>query len=116
MIFIESKAFTKSAQDLLMEEKLFHDLTGALRDAAAFERGEKTDLRVTKFPPRPQPISAQEVIRLRKKLAISQAVFARYLNVAPATVQGWEQGRRRPNQAALKLLQIVKKEPQVLAM
>jgi len=38
------------------------------------------------------------------------------LNVTPATVRSWEQGVRRPGKAALKLLQIVKKEPRVLAM
>lgn len=99
-----------------MDDKLFHDLAGSLQDAIAFERGEKTDLRVTRFPPPPRPMSAREVIRLRKQLAMSQAVFARYLNVTPATVRGWEQGLRRPSKAALKLLNIVKREPRVLAM
>jgi putative transcriptional regulator len=99
-----------------MDEKLFRDLTGALQDAVAFERGENIALRVTKFPPAPKPMPAKEVLRLRKRLALSQAVFARHLNVTPATVRSWEQGVRRPSKAALKLLHIVKKEPSVLAM
>jgi putative transcriptional regulator len=99
-----------------MDEKLFKDLTRAVKDALAFERGEQVDLRITEFPPPPKPMRAHEVARLRKKLALSQAVFARHLNVTPATVRNWEQGLRRPNQAALKLLEIVKKEPRVLAI
>jgi len=99
-----------------MDKKLFEDLTEALQDAAAFERGEPIALRVTKFPPPPKPMPAKEVLRLRKRLALSQAVFARYLNVTPATVRSWEQGARRPGKAALKLLHIVKKEPRVLTM
>lgn len=46
---------------------------------------------------------------------MSQTVFARYLNVAPATVRGWEQGLRRPEKTALKLLHIVKQNPRVLS-
>ncbi len=36
-----------------MDKKFFNDLTVALKDAAAFERGEKTDLRVAKLPAPP---------------------------------------------------------------
>jgi len=34
-----------------MNKKLFRELTGALKDAAAFERGEKIELRIVKLPP-----------------------------------------------------------------
>jgi putative transcriptional regulator len=109
MVFIESKAFT-------MDKKLFQELTGALKDAAAFERGEKIDLRVAKLPRPPKRMAAREVMLLRKRLAMSQAVFARCLNVTPSTVKSWEQGIRRPSRAALKLLHIVKNDPRVLTM
>jgi DNA-binding transcriptional regulator YiaG len=99
-----------------MDKKLFRDLTGALKDAAAFERGEKIDLRVAKLPRPPKALPANEIIRLRTSLAMSQAVFARYLNVTPSTVKSWEQGIRSPSRAALKLLHIVKNDPRVLAM
>jgi hypothetical protein len=33
-----------------MSKKLFQELTSALKDAAAFERGEKIILRTVKFP------------------------------------------------------------------
>lgn len=37
-----------------------------------------------------------------------------YLNVSPNAVRSWEQGTRRPRQAALKLLAIAKKNPKAL--
>jgi len=99
-----------------MDKKLFNELTGALKDAAAFERGEKIDLRVAKFPAPPKPMTPKEIMNLRKRFAMSQAVFAGYLNVTPSTVKSWEQGIRTPNRAALKLLHIVKNAPSVLAL
>jgi putative transcriptional regulator len=51
--------------------------------------------------------SAKEIRELREKLNTSQGVFAALLNVNPSTVQKWEQGRVRPQNAALKLLNVV---------
>ena len=42
---------------------------------------------------------------------MSQAVFARMLNVSTKTVQSWEQGQRRPSQAALRLIQVFRQNP-----
>ena len=59
-------------------------------------------------------ISAKEVRHIRLALNASQALFATYLNVSPNAVRSWEQGIRRPQQAALKLLTIAKKNPKAL--
>ena len=93
---------------------IFDDMRDALRDAAAYERGDALNLRVTRLPARPKPISAQEIRRIRRALHASQALFAVYLNVSPNAVRSWEQGTRRPRQAALKLLVIAKKNPKAL--
>jgi putative transcriptional regulator len=42
---------------------------------------------------------------------MSQAVFARMLNVSTKTVQSWEQGVRKPSQAALRLIQVFRQDP-----
>jgi len=47
-------------------------------------------------------------------MRVSQAAFARILNVSPRTVQAWETNARRPSDAALKLLTVAKKHPDVL--
>src|SRR5208282_3845997 len=92
----------------------FDDMKAALKDAAAYEHGEPVNLRVTRIPSRPKPISAEEVRQIRQTLNASQTLFATYLNVSPNAVRSWEQGTRRPRQAALKLLAIAKKNPKAL--
>jgi len=66
------------------------------------------------MPTRLETIRPQEVLAIRRKLNLSQRVFARLLNVPVVTEASWEVGRRNPSGAALRLLQIVKREPKVL--
>jgi putative transcriptional regulator len=93
---------------------IFDDMKKALQNVAVYERGEAVNLRVTHIPSRPKPISPKEVRHIRRTLNASQALFATYLNVSPNAVRSWEQGTRRPRQAALKLLVIAKKNPKAL--
>ena len=51
------------------------------------------------------------IARLRAKLALSQPVFASALNVSPETVRAWEQGKRVPDGAAVRLLQVAEEHP-----
>jgi putative transcriptional regulator len=95
---------------------IFDDMREALQGAAAYERGESVNLRVIRIPARPRPISAREIRQIRRRLNASQALFATYLNVSPNAVRSWEQGVRRPQQAALKLLLIAKKNPKALLL
>ena len=77
-------------------------------------RGERHDLRTTVLPAPPKRMKKHEIVKLRQQLNLSQAVFAGVLNVSVKTVQAWEQGLRQPSDAALKLLTIAKKHPEVL--
>ena len=54
------------------------------------------------------------VSRLRARLKLSQPLFAQALNVSPETVRSWEQGKRQPDGAALRLLQLTEKRPALL--
>ena len=94
--------------------KVFEDLRQSLADAAAYERGKPVNLRTTEVPPPPRPLKPPEIRRIRLALNASQAIFARFLNVSPNTVESWEQGVRQPHHAALKLLTIAKKNPQAV--
>jgi putative transcriptional regulator len=95
---------------------IFDDLKEALQDVAAYERGEPVNLRITRIPARPKQISPREIRRIRRALNASQPLFATYLNVSANAVRSWEQGTRRPRQAALKLLTIAKKNPKALLL
>lgn len=55
-----------------------------------------------------EPLSAEEIVAIRKRAGVSQGVFAHYLNVKPKLVSEWERGEKRPSGPSLKLLSIVK--------
>jgi len=94
--------------------KIFDELKEALEDVRDYRLGKRTDLRVTELPAPPKKITPREIRQIRHALKASQALFAVYLNVSPNAVRSWEQGTRRPQQAALKLLTIAKKNPRAL--
>jgi putative transcriptional regulator len=54
------------------------------------------------------PLSAREIVAIRRRAGVSQSVLARYLNVKPKLVSEWERGEKRPSGPSLKLLSIVK--------
>ena len=54
--------------------------------------------------------TAKDVQRIRKKSHASQSVFAALLNVGKTTVAAWEQGTKKPNGAAAKLLELVERK------
>lgn len=99
-----------------IEEKneFFESLRTGLEAAIEHAKGERKDLRTTTLPLPPRELSAKEIANLRARLNVSQAVFARYLNISPKTVQSWEQGHGKPNGASLKLLSIARKNPKIL--
>lgn len=55
-----------------------------------------------------EQLSAQEVVALRRREGVSQAVMARHLNVAVKLIGEWERGEKRPSGPSLKLLALVK--------
>ncbi|HEY9516194.1 MAG TPA: helix-turn-helix domain-containing protein [Gemmatimonadaceae bacterium] len=91
-----------------------------LEEAVAFEYGKLPGTRVDRVtltarvaeaPPAPTYTSAR-IARIRSQLRLSQAVFAMALNVSAETVRAWEQGKREPDGAALRLLQIAEQHPE----
>lgn len=92
----------------------FKKLRAGLEDAVAYHRGELR-LTVREVEVRPPPnLGAKDVASLRRRLRVSQAALARLLNVSPRTVQAWEGSVRTPSDAALKLLHVAKRHPEIL--
>jgi putative transcriptional regulator len=50
-----------------------------------------------------------EIKALRQQAAVSQKVFAAYMNVSKESVSQWERGQKKPAGTTLKLLSLVKK-------
>lgn len=92
----------------------FERIMGGVEDLLAYQRGERT-LTVRDVDLKPPPaMAAKDVVAVRTQLRVSQAAFARILNVSPRTVQAWETNARRPSDAALKLLAVAKAHPEAL--
>ena len=65
-------------------------------------------------PARVHHIKVPEIVEARTRTGLSQHQFAAVLGVSPRTLEGWEQGRRKPTGAARSLLTIAQKRPEVL--
>jgi putative transcriptional regulator len=86
-----------------------------LEEAIRHAKGEITLKTTTLEMPDPPPeVGAEELTELRNESGMSQAVFARMLNVSTKTIQSWEQGVRKPSQAALRLIQVFRQNPSSL--
>src|SRR5579862_1250335 len=59
-------------------------------------------------------IKVPEIVEARTRTGLSQQQFAAVLGVSPRTLEGWEQGRRKPTGAARSLLTIARRRPEVL--
>jgi putative transcriptional regulator len=92
---------------------LFERLKTGLEEGIQFARGEQ-GLRTTVLPGPPPEFGARDVAQLRRRYHMSQREFAGILNVSAKTVQSWEQDIRRPSQAALRLLQLLRARPEVV--
>ena len=86
------------------------DLIKAMGEALAHARGEKVEVRVTRFR---KP--SVEVTRIRKKVGLTQRAFAGVLGISVSGLRKWEQKRRQPHGAALTLLQVMDREPEAVA-
>jgi putative transcriptional regulator len=99
-----------------MDKKLFEELQQSLGEMEDHAAGRKVKgiREVVKEVRPPRPLSREDIVKLRKKLRVSQSAFAVLLNISTKTVQKWEQGENLPNGSSLKLLTIAKKNPKML--
>jgi putative transcriptional regulator len=91
-----------------MKKKDFDNLSESVRQAGKIRRGELPPGRVTEFAP-------VDVRAIRQRLLKSQSEFARMIGVSVATLQNWEQGRRRPEGPARALLKVAAENPEAVS-
>jgi putative transcriptional regulator len=112
-----TKPKVKAKKQRYVSDETFGKIVQSIAEMVAYERGEQPHLRVTRVavPPKsPIKMSKHRIVGIRKRLHCSRLNFARILNVSPRTLEAWEQGVREPSDAALKLLSIADKHPEVL--
>ncbi len=90
-----------------MNEKDFAELVESIKEAGAIKRGERKPSRVFEFSP-------MDIKGIRQKLDKSQSEFAMMIGVSVATLQNWEQGRRKPVGPARALLRVAAESPEVV--
>jgi putative transcriptional regulator len=60
--------------------------------------------------PTAKPISGEEIRSLRESANLSQAAFARYLNITPGYISQLERGAKQPKGPALALLNVIRRK------
>lgn len=90
-----------------MKQNDFDRLVTSVKQAGTIRRGQLKPGRVTEF-------RSEDVRAIRNRLAKSQEEFALMIGVSVATLQNWEQGRRRPEGPARALLRVAAKNPQAI--
>jgi putative transcriptional regulator len=91
-----------------MKRADFQKLVTSIKQAGQIRRRELRPSKITRFAP-------VDVKAIRRGLGKSQAEFARMIGVSVATLQNWEQGRRRPEGPARALLKVAAAEPEAVA-
>jgi putative transcriptional regulator len=87
-----------------MNKKLFAELVQSMEQAGEIIRGERA-------PSRKFVVDAVLVKKIREAAGLSQAKFAKVIDVQVSTLQNWEQGRREPTGPARALLRAISKDP-----
>ena len=80
----------------------------AMQEAADILTGKRAAARVW-VPP-----AEVDVRAIRRKRGFSQVAFAKHYGFSANAVRDWEQGRRRPEQAARTLLLMIDREPEAV--
>lgn len=60
--------------------------------------------------PKVVPVTAEQIRRMRQRARMSQAVFARHLNLTVGYISQLERGTKQPTGAALALLNVIKRK------
>lgn len=89
----------------MMDKKLFAQLAESMQQMGEIARGERA-------PSREFHVDAVAVKEVRAATGLSQAKFARIIDVQVGTLRNWEQGRREPTGPAKALLRAIKNDPQ----
>jgi putative transcriptional regulator len=87
-----------------MNEQDFANLVESVKQAGQIKRGELEPGRTFEFNP-------PDIKAIREKFQKSQREFAYMIGVSVATLQNWEQGRRKPEGPARALLRVAAKNP-----
>ena len=97
-----------------MKRNPFDEITAGLHAFRKNRAGKTTLIKQSPEKIAVPELQIGEIVQLREKLNVTQAVFAQYLRVNKRTLENWEQGRVKPNTQAVLLIKLVAKYPDTL--
>lgn len=90
---------------------VYEGIMQGLQEAVDYTEGKITARR-NKLSVTPLPVFKAEEIRvIRKRLDMTQAVFASFMGVSPKTVEAWERGINMPDGPARRVLSMIQADP-----
>lgn len=95
---------SKQKQSRLLKEA--HEMASDLHDADIIGMTTMREFDALCLPD-VHELSPAKIKKIRQQAKMSQAIFARIINVSIAAIKQWERGERKPSGAALKLLNLV---------
>mgnify|MGYP000182740652 FL=1 len=98
----------------MSKRNLFDEMMQGVDEMAAQREGKIT-LRQVKVESRPAPeVTANDIVALRKKMKMSQKVFAMRVRTSVETLRNWEQDKAKPNAQAALLIKLVDQYPDMV--
>lgn len=95
----------------MKKRNLFDEMMQGIDEMAAHREGKIT-LRQVEVDEKPAPsVTAEEIVALRKKMHMSQRVFAMRIRTSTETLRNWEQDKSKPNAQAALLIKLVERYP-----
>jgi putative transcriptional regulator len=90
------------------EKRLGQRIVESLKEANAWAQGKDVPGMRVNIP------EAYDTRKIRKRMKLSQAQFAKRFGFSLDSIQNWEQGRRIPDGAARTLLMVISQEPKAV--
>ncbi|NNM85371.1 MAG: hypothetical protein HKL96_06425 [Phycisphaerales bacterium] len=78
---------------------------------ASLNKGDALTSRQVQIKVEKAAYTPERIVKLRRRLGISQPLFADFIGASPIAVQKWEQGKRRPNAIARRFLSEIEHDP-----
>lgn len=95
--------------------EIFDSLKKGLQEAVDYESGKTVSVKKQKITVAPlRRFNAVEIRNIRKSLMLSQHVFSNLLGVSAKTVEAWESGRNVPQGPALRMLDLMNRNPSII--
>jgi len=93
---------------------VYTSIMESLDEAVKYQEG-KIDARKTKIAVKSvESFSSEDIKLIRKRVGLSQGVFASSLGVSKKTVEAWERGINIPAGPSRRLLQLIRDNPKVI--